>query len=125
MKNAKQMVAMKLNGSFSRNHYPRTGKAILSVGCVSEHAAGTSENAINVEDIVKSVVTAYIECGDDEVCLAAFVNKFGTNFGNNYLSRIYIRSLFNKTSTSKHYAKGSRKMKIDVEKMIANYRASD
>ncbi|XP_047947485.1 uncharacterized protein LOC125193683 isoform X2 [Salvia hispanica] len=63
-------------------------KSFLSIGCSARPGVGTKD-ASNVEEIVKSAIEAFMECGDDDddvVCLASMVNNSVTRFGNQIVS---------------------------------------
>ncbi|KAL1569120.1 hypothetical protein AAHA92_00633 [Salvia divinorum] len=68
------------------NDYPKYQKSTTRVACSSIHMGGTKDEVIDVDDIVKSAIDAYIECGDgdddDAVCVASFVNKSVSISGN-------------------------------------------
>ncbi|KAL1540876.1 RING-type E3 ubiquitin transferase [Salvia divinorum] len=67
------------------NNYPDTEKSYMSVGCSARQSDATKDNDIDVDEIVKSVVDAYMECGyddDDKEDLDSFVNHSGRKFGN-------------------------------------------
>ncbi|KAG6386901.1 hypothetical protein SASPL_152078 [Salvia splendens] len=74
------------------NKSPDDTKSFLSIGCSARAGVGTKEDAINVDEIVKSAIEAYMECGDDDdddvVCLASMVNNSGTRSGNQIVSTI-------------------------------------
>ncbi|KAL1560468.1 hypothetical protein AAHA92_10675 [Salvia divinorum] len=67
--------------------YPDNEQAMVSVSCSARQVTGT-KNEIYVEEIVKSVVDAYMECGDvvddddDELSLSSWMNKSVIPVGN-------------------------------------------
>ncbi|KAL1569415.1 hypothetical protein AAHA92_00898 [Salvia divinorum] len=67
--------------------YPDNEQSVVSVSCSARQAIGTKENDIYIEEIVKSVVDAYMECGDDdddddELSLSSWMNKSVIPVGN-------------------------------------------